>query len=80
MIDVTTRKPLYVSTDGTAGPYIIVPESQLDRLGKLLDQHNIHHYIEENIISIDGKPEIAVVNLGRGADGSAVQAILDRAR
>ena len=25
MIDATTRKPLHVSTDGTAGPHIMLP-------------------------------------------------------
>ena len=33
MQDVTTKQPLYVSTDGTAGPYIMVPVTQLNFLG-----------------------------------------------
>ncbi len=77
MIDSMTNKPLCVSTDGTAGPYIMVPVSQLADLRTLLDGHQIRYSVEEEAISLDDSPEIAVVNLGRGADVSAVQNILD---
>ncbi len=77
MIDAMTRKPLYVSTDGTAGPYIMVPFHQLADLRHLLDEHGIRFWVEENVISLNGAPEVAVVNLGRGADGEAIQAVLD---
>jgi hypothetical protein len=80
MIDAMTRKPLYVSTDGTAGPYVMVPVSQLADLRELLDKHRIRYSVEEDAISLDGAPEIAVVDLGHGADDAAVQAILDSAR
>ena len=77
MIDVTTRKPLSVSTDGTAGPYVMVPVSQLEEVRLLLEDRGIRHWIEENAISLNGAPEVAVIDLGRGADPDAVQAILD---
>ncbi len=80
MIDAMTKKPLYVSTDGNAGPYIMVPVSQLGDLRELLDKHRIRYSVEEDAISLDGKPEVAVVNLVHGADDSAVQAILDSVR
>jgi hypothetical protein len=80
MIDAMTRKPLYVSTDGTAGPYIMVPVSQLADVRELLDKHRIRYSVEEDAISLDGAPEIAVVDLGRGADVAAVQHILDCVR
>lgn len=80
MIDLTTKEPLRVSTDGTAGPYIMVPLSQLDELVRLLAGHGIAHWVEEDVISLDGEPEVAVVNLGRGGDSGAVQTILDGAR
>lgn len=79
MIDVTTRKPLSVSTDGTAGPYVMVPVSQLEEVRLLLEDRGIRHWIEENAISLNGAPEVAVIDLGRGADPDAVQAILDNA-
>ena len=80
MIDAMTREPLYVSTDGTAGPYIMIPVSQLADLRGLLDDHDIRYSVEEDAISLDGSPEVAVVDLGHGADIRAVQAILDGGR
>ena len=80
MIDEMTRKPVRVSTDGTAGPYIMLPVNQLDDVRRLLDLHRMHYWVEEEFISLDGSPEIAVINLGRGADADAVQAILDGGR
>jgi len=77
MNDATTQQPLSVSTDGTAGPYIIVPVSQLDEVKRLLDSRRIRCWVDENAISLNGTPEVAVINLGRGADALAVQAILD---
>lgn len=80
MIDIVTRKPLRVSTDGTAGAYIMVPVSQLDDIQRLLDSRGVGYWVEEEALSLNGAPEIAVVNLGRGSDVIAVQAILDEAR
>lgn len=80
MTDVTTKQPLRVSTDGTAGPYIMVPESQLEDVRNLLSGHDIPHWVEEDAISLDGSPFIAVIDLGRDADPSAVQTILDQSR
>ena len=79
MIDVTTSRPLRVSTEGTAGPYIRVPVSQLEEIRLLFEDREIRHRVQENVISLDGGPEIAVIDLGRGADPNAVQAILDSA-
>ena len=80
MIDEMTRKPLHVSTDGTAGPYIMLPVSQLDEVRQLLDDHGIRYCVEEDVISLNGGPETAVIDLGRGADVDAIQAVLDTAR
>ncbi|MCH9003452.1 MAG: hypothetical protein IIC02_12845 [Planctomycetes bacterium] len=79
MIDVSTKKPLYVSTDGDAGPYIMVPVQQLDHVRTLLDANNIPYWVDEDAISLDGKPEVTVVNLGHGSDAATVQNILDNA-
>jgi hypothetical protein len=80
MNDATTSKPLQVSTDGTAGPYIILPVSQLAELCELLDSHGVDYSVEENFISFNGAPETAVVDFGRNADARAIQAILDGGR
>ena len=80
MIDAMTRKPLHVSTDGTAGPYIMLTVSQLDDVRQLLDDRGIRYWVEEDFISLNGAPETAVIDLGRGANVDAVQAILDTVR
>jgi hypothetical protein len=77
MTDFTTQKPLRVRTEGTAGPYIRVAMSQLDEVRKMLDSRGIRYWVSELAISWDGAPEVTTVNLGRGGDAAAVQAILD---
>jgi hypothetical protein len=77
MTDAATQKPLRVSTDGTAGPYVMVPVSQLDEVRRRLDCQGIGYWVEENAVSLDGAPEIVVINLGRGGNADIVQAVLD---
>src|SRR4051812_32123397 len=77
MNDVTTRRRLTVSSDGNAGPYIMVPVEQLGTLQALLDDHQIGYWVDEEAISLDGRPAITVINLGRQADPDRVQRLLD---
>jgi hypothetical protein len=76
-IGTTTRKPLRVSTDGGAGPYIVAPISQLDQVVALLDANKVAYWVDEEAISIDGKPEIIFINLERGSDPAVIQGLLD---
>jgi hypothetical protein len=77
MIDSSTRKRIRVSTDGTSGPYVMVPVDQLDQVRKLLHANDIPHWVDHNAISVDGRPAIVVINLGRKADPCRIQALLD---
>ena len=77
MTDKTKNKPLRVSGDGNAGPYLMVPLGQLDEVRGLLDSHRIRYWVDENAISLDGQPAIAFVNFGRSTEGINVQIILD---
>lgn len=79
MIDSSTKKPVDVSTGGDAGPYIMIPVQQVEDIRVLLDAHNIPYWVDEDAISVDGKPAITVVNFSRGVDRAAVQDILDSA-
>lgn len=79
MIDVSTKKRLLVSTDGDAVPYIMLPVQQIDDVRALLNASNIPYWVDEDAISLDGEPEVTVVNLGHGTDAAAVQNILDNA-
>lgn len=58
----------------------MVPVVQLDDVRRLLDGRGVGYWVEENVISLNRAPEIAVVNLGRGGDAAAVQCILDSVR
>jgi hypothetical protein len=80
VIGTTTKKPLQVSTNGTARPYIRLPASQVSEVQQLLDGHGIRYQVDEYFISFNGEPEEAVIDLGRGADAAAIQAILDSPR
>ncbi len=77
MIDTTTHKPLLVSTDGEAGPYIMVPEAQLEKVRALLDTNEVSYWVDEEAISLDGKPEITVINLGHRTDPERIQHLLN---
>jgi len=80
MIDVTTRQPLSVSNDGDGGPYIMVPVTQLHGVERLLKAQQVPYWVDTHAISLDGQPEVAVINLGHGADPEQVQSLLDHSK
>jgi hypothetical protein len=79
MIDPRTHKPVRVLSGGTAGPYIMVAESLLERVREILQQNEIPHWVEHTLVSVDDQPFVAVINLGRKCDPASVQALLDNA-
>jgi len=79
MIDISTKKALHVSTDGDAVPYIMVPIQQIDDVRMLLDSNKIPYWVDEFAISLNGRPEVTVVNLGHRVNPTVVQGILDNA-
>ncbi len=78
-MDTTTHKPLHVSTDGGAAPYIMVPVSQLEKVTALLDGNKVSYWywVDEEALSLDGKPEVTVINLGHRSDPATIQRLLD---
>lgn len=77
MIDSQTKRPLTIHVDGDAGPYIMVPIDQVKAVEDLLNSKQVSFWVERNAISLDGKPAVAVVNLGVGVDIKQVRHILD---
>ena len=71
-------KLLHVSTDGTAGPYIMVPSGQSDALMAYLSENGVSGTLDLGAIQLEGKGVEDVIDLGMGADVAAVQALLDR--
>ena len=79
MIDELTKDSLRVSTDGIAGPYLMVPVTQLDSVLELLERHEVRYWVDADAISLDNEPAITVINFGRSGDAARIQAILDEA-
>ena len=77
MIDAITQERIVIHTEGTGGPYLMVAQGQLGEITATLRAHNVPHWVDEDAISLDGEPAVAVVNLGRGVDVSAIQRLLD---
>ena len=76
MIDIVKKKPIRVSAS-EGQPYLVVPLEQLDKVTALLDANQVAHWVDEEVLSIDGKPEIAFINLDDQTDAAMVQRLLD---
>ena len=69
--------PLAVSTDGTAGPYIIVTTEQMKPVVEALRAQGIHFDVDDDAVMLDGRPALSVIDLGHDADVGRVQKTLD---
>jgi hypothetical protein len=76
MTDTSLRKRLSVSTDGEWS-HIKLPLSQLDEVEGLLKANKISYWVDEEALSVDGKPEVTWINLKHKTDPAAVQRLLD---
>ncbi len=77
MIDTSTKSTLRVSTEGTAGPFILLPVSQVEEVTQLLKSHGIRHWVQESNFSLNGGPFTTIIELGHGGEPKTVQALLD---
>jgi hypothetical protein len=79
MLDIETNLPLKVSTDGDAGPYLLVPLEQLDDVREALGRRQISFTLGEDAIELDDSPVIAIIDFGWNADPARIQEALDAA-
>ena len=77
MRDAVTQERITVLTDGDAGPYIMVPVAQVGEIAEVLRADDISHWVDQEAISLNGQPEVSVINLGRNVDVAQVQRLLD---
>jgi hypothetical protein len=70
--------PLTVSTDGTAGPYVIVTPEQFRPVVEALRADGIRFQVDDKAILLNGAQALAVIELGSAADVGRVQGVLDR--
>src|SRR5437588_12419636 len=73
-----TDAPLTVSTDGTAGPYVIATPDQYGAVAEALRAEGVPFQVDRDAVLLGGAPALAVIDLGIGADVERVQRILDR--
>ncbi len=62
MIDEMTKDGLRVSTDGIAGPFLMVPVTQLDAVLAVLNRHKVRYWVDADAISLDNGPATTVIN------------------
>ena len=70
--------PLTVSTDGTAGPYVVVTSEQLGPVVEALRTEGVRFQVDQEAVLLNGAAALAVIDLGMGADVTRVQGVLDR--
>ena len=70
--------PLTVSTDGTAGPYVIVTPEQLRPAVEALRAGGMRVQVDDEAAHSNGAQALAVIELGANADVGRVQKVLDR--
>jgi hypothetical protein len=70
--------PLKVSTDGAAGPYVIVTPEQLGHVVTAFRMHGIDFHVDEDAVLSGGTPALAIIELTGGAHVQRAQAVLDR--
>lgn len=71
------EKP-YVSNDGDAGPYVMVPVEKLTLYCAALDNAKIAYWIDADAISLNGKPVEAIINFAQECDLVKIREILDQ--
>jgi hypothetical protein len=77
MIDAITQERIIVHTEGTGSPYLMVANNQLTNVTDVLRCQGVPYWVDEDAISLDDEPAVAIVNLGRGANVASVQHLLD---
>jgi hypothetical protein len=77
MIDTATQKPIRVEVDPASGPYIRVSVNHLEQVRKLLTESGTSYWGDKLVISVNGRPAEATINLSKRSDPGRVQALLD---
>jgi len=75
MIDAITNERITIYGNGS--PYLMVAYAQLDHLTSALRDSGVSFWVDEDVISLDDDPPVAIVNLGRATNVADVQHLLD---
>jgi hypothetical protein len=72
-----TNSMLYRSVLHYLAPHLKVPLTQLQKVETVLKANKIPYWVDEEVLSLDGKPEIAFINLSRESDPEMVRKLLN---
>ncbi len=77
MTDATSQKPLtiYVGKGGYA--HLIVPATQLEQVMALFAANEVLCWADEDLLSVDDRPEVGFISFSRKADLAFAQRLLD---
>ena len=79
MTDIELKKPLAVRNEGKAGPYLLVSIEQIEEVESVLSGAKIPYLLSREAVEFEGHHAIAMIDFGRRADPSTIQAALDSA-
>jgi hypothetical protein len=68
MATSATDAPLTVSTDGSAGPYVIVNPDQYGPVAEALLADGVRFHVDQDAVLMAGAPALAIIDLGLEAD------------
>ncbi len=77
MIDVELNQQLIVHTEGNAGPYLMVPLQQLPAVQGVLTAAGVNFSVSRDAIQLGGHEAVVLIDFGRRADATRIQAVLD---
>lgn len=79
MISTENPPKLEVVSAKNAGPYVVVPVTQLADVCRLLDAHQVEYDVDDTTYQLENDPEVTFVNFARDADSAAIQVLFDQA-
>lgn len=77
MTNSTNQGPIIVSSGGDAGAHISLPLDQLEAVKSMLREFQVPFWVDVHVVSVNGSPEYAFVNLERDLSEAETQRVLD---
>jgi len=77
MIDAATNQTLNVQARAAGWSTLRLLEDQLSEVCQVLDANGFRYRIDQNIISLNGGPQMTQIHFGQEIDVAAIQKALD---
>jgi len=79
MMNTSAQRPLVVLDGGAAGPYIMLPLTQVENVRAILDSHDVSYWVDTWAVSLDENPYMTVINISAKFDVDSIQRMIDAA-